>query len=165
MHKLTLDTANPLPHLAFVWGLLGLNLLGSSGYFRAWTTLLLARPCKKPFSAPDSGTSIYLASLCANLTNKSGVNLPGDAWGGPSADHTLSSKLTTYYSSLHPTQWEGKVGGESRCWFPLTNQALLLAAATTDLTVQKWEVSPPGEIWMNFFWGWQLGMGDRMNNI
>ena len=57
VHKLTIHPAS-LPHLPFKNALLK-PLQGVQGFFRALAACLLARPCHKPFSAPNSDVSVF----------------------------------------------------------------------------------------------------------
>ena len=67
MHKLAIHPAT-LPHLPFKNALLK-PLRGAQSFFRALAACLLARPCNKPFLAPNSNVSVCLASLCIETTN------------------------------------------------------------------------------------------------
>ena len=60
--------ASPLPHLAFKSALLK-PFPGARGFLGHEPPGVLAWPCSKPFSAPNSDISVCLASLCVGHTN------------------------------------------------------------------------------------------------
>ena len=61
VHSLITNSMTRIPHPAFKGALL--KPLGSSEVLRVEATHLLAWPCNKPFSAPNSNISLCLASL------------------------------------------------------------------------------------------------------
>ena len=67
VHSLITNSMTRIPHPAFKGALL--KPLGSSEVLRVEATHLLAWPCNKPFSAPNSSISLCLASLSIRHMN------------------------------------------------------------------------------------------------
>ena len=80
----------PSPHLAFK------SVSGSSEFLGHEPPVLLARPCSKTFSAPNSNVSVCLASLCIGHKNLCLVTLGGELKRAHCLPQIYLHPLTTF---------------------------------------------------------------------
>lgn len=84
--------------------------------------VLLARPCNKPFSAPDSGALVGLASLCIAFGNMVSSKKPGNAF--PQRRLRWKTSLGWVEEHLARRQKMGKTDGLQKGFLLLVSRAL-----------------------------------------
>lgn len=100
------------------------KLLGAWA-FQAWAALLLAWPCRKPFSAPDADASVCLASL--RRAQEHGSTLPGWAralWSsGPQEGPDVKSGNILMIRGISGLVLTGPSAAPPRCAFTSRREA------------------------------------------